>query len=146
MAKVYTVELGGKEYRLAYGARDAIALKKRFGKPFSVLLRQDVMGMDERLKPGGKPGEMQWIPAGLTDLEVQAAFLAAGIAGPDGSGVKGVTEEKVIVWLSEHFAAGKSIADVITPCWKAVFLSGITGVSIDMDTVGEDEAAPEGNG
>src|SRR5574342_323416 len=104
--KEYSVNLGGRDYRLAYGPRDAIALKRRFGKPFVTLLREDVMGLVERPKPNGKPGETQWLPEATWDLEVQAAFITAGISGPDGSGQK-IGEDKVLALIGEHFKAGK---------------------------------------
>lgn len=142
MAKVYAVALAGREYGLAFGARDAITLKKRFEKSVTALLREDVMGMVERQKPGGKRGETHWTLNGTYDLEVQVAFIHLGIVT---GGAKGVSEERVIGWVDDHIKAGKSLGELVEPVWRAVLLSGIVGASIDTEAEREgDEPAPEG--
>ncbi len=151
MAKEFTVTLGGKTRRLTYTAQDAIALKKRFDKKIANLLREDVMGMEEIPKPGGKPGETQWLPASLYDLEVQIAFLHRGISTPDS---RLPTEEQVAKWVDEEYIrARKPLSELIEPVWKAVFLSGVLGYTLDIEdemekaeAEGREEAPLEGNG
>lgn len=137
MAKVYTVKLGGKEWPLKYSARDAIELKRRFNKPLALLLRQDVMGLEERPKPNGKPGETTWTPAGTYDLEVQAAFVWVGLRNDKGQ----PTEAKVLEWIDAHLEAEENLGPIIEPVWRAVFVSGITGVSVDFEKVDEETPA-----
>jgi hypothetical protein len=153
MAKVFTIPLGGKEWPLAYGPREAIALKRRFGKPLADLLRQDVMGMQERPKTQADckkpdevvtPGETVWEARGTHDLEVQIAFLHAGIVcGGGKNGTKQVTEENVLDWVAEHMKSAHDMGPIVAPVWKAVMYSGVTGASVDMDAVIEG-GEPEG--
>lgn len=142
MAKVHYVTLGGTEYPLAYTARDAIALKRRFGKPLRYLLLQDVMGMLERPKTQAdcgtdeivKPGDTVWEVQGTHDLEVQIAFLHAGIVS---GGARKVTEDQVIDWITEHMKTAGEMGPVVLPVWRAVALSGIIGTSRDVDVEGD---------
>lgn len=150
MARVHTVVLGGTTYPLAYTPRDAIALKRRFGKPLVNLLRQDVMGMGERpktqedCKPGEvvKPGDTMWEARGLHDVEVQIAFLHAGITS---GGARKITEDQVTDWVAQHMKTEQNMGPLVGPVWKAVLLSGITGTSVDIDAALEG-AEPEGKG
>lgn len=148
MARTYTVSLGGREFPLAYTARDAIALKRRFSKPLANLLRQDVMGLVERPKTQAdcKPdelltaGETVWEAKGTHDLEVQIAFLHAGIVG---GGAKAVTEDQVIDWVTAHMKTESNMGPLVGPVWKAVMVSGVTGSSVDMDAEGDGEAGKD---
>lgn len=149
MAKVHTVTLGGKSFPLGYTPRDAIALKRRFNKPLTLLLRQDVMGMEERPKTQAdcksgqvlKPGDTVWEAKGLHDIEVQIAFLHAGIVS---GGARKVTEDQVIDWVDQHMKTEQNMGPLVGPIWKAVLLSGITGTTVDVETIAEDADEPEG--
>lgn len=151
MAKVHTVTLGGNTFPLAYTVKDAIALKRRFGKPLTILLRQDVMGMQERPKLQAEcgpdevlqPGETIWEAKGLHDVEIQVAFLHVGIVA---GGAKKVTEAQVLEWVDAHMKAEQNMGPLVGPVWKAVLVSGITGTSVDVDEVLEEAAQPTGKG
>ena len=142
MARQYSVLLAGREYPLRFTAKDGIALKRRFGKPLATLLREDVMGLAEEPKPDGAPGETHWVPKGQFDLEVQVAFLHAGVV----SGGAKLTEDKIMDYIQQHLDSAQHMGPIIQPLWKAVYISGITGASIDPDAAqeGTDEPAPEG--
>jgi hypothetical protein len=131
MAKEFYVELGGKSRRLAYRVRDGIELKRRFGRPLISLLREDVMGMRERPDPD-KPGETLWEAVNATDPEVQVAFLYVGVRHEGG-----VNEDKVLNWVDAHLSDGKPMGDLVGPVWKAVFISGVLGYSLDIEAEAE---------
>jgi len=135
MAKTYTITLGGKEWPLRYRPADAIELKRRFGKPLTTLLRQDVMGFEERPRLDGAPGDTHWVSTGTADLEVQIAFLAVGIRDDKGE----PSEAKVLGWVTEMMAAGQNFSPLAVAVWKAACVSGITGTSFDPE-------APEAEG
>lgn len=151
MAKVHTVTLGGKSFPLGYTPRDAIALKRRFNKPLTLLLRQDVMGMEERPKTQAdcktdevlQPGATVWEAKGLHDIEVQIAFLHAGMVS---GGARKITEDEVINLVGQHMKDEQNMGPLVGPIWKAVLLSGITGTTVDVDAIGEEGEQPEGKG
>jgi hypothetical protein len=126
MAKEFYVELGGKSRKLAFRSRDGIELKNRFKKPLVQLLREDVMGLDADSNITGS-----------TDLEVQAAFITAGIrrAALEDGDPKGrvITEDKVLDWIDDHHRTGEAMGVIVEPVYKAFFLSGVLGHSYDLD-------------
>jgi hypothetical protein len=132
MAKEYYIEIGGQRRRLQYRSRQGIELKNRFKKPLIRLLREDVMGLEPDPE---RPGEFKF--GGTTDMEVQAAFILAGISHE----AKRVTEDQVLDWVDAHIATGASMGDLVGPVWRAAFMSGVLGQSIDMD-----EPSKEGDG
>jgi hypothetical protein len=97
----------------------AIELKNRFHKPLLRLLREDVMGLDA-----------DGTVSGNVDLEVQIAFITAGLrhANPR------LTDETVRGWIDDRLKSeDKSMGPLIGPVWNCVFYSGILGYSLDVE-------------
>lgn len=122
-AKTFDVRLPDKPERprpLRYTSADGVALFKRFGRPLHALFMEDVAGYRD-----GK-ATAQFNP------EAQVAVLAAGLKMP---------EERVSELLDKHLAMGGEAGDLLVPCIKAAFYSGIlTGKSVDLDAKKEDSA------
>lgn len=123
--KEFTVEIGDRERRLRFASRDAIELKRRFGKTPSVLLFTDTLGLDE----DGKRKPM------LMDPEVQVAVLFHALR----RGGSKVTEEQVLDWVDQHLEKGGELGDLVVPAAKCALYSGaITGRQIDLDAGAEE--------
>lgn len=153
MSKEFTIELGGRTRRIAFRGSDAVALKNRFNKNILRLLREDVMGMRELPNPE-KPGQTSLEFTGEVDLEVQVAFITAGIRRglllENDPRARTIDEERVQSWVDEHLSKGSSMGPLVEPVYKAFFLSGALGYSHDVDaaaeTVKDEEPGDEGKG
>lgn len=123
----FTVELGGQQRKLRYTTTDAIALKKRFGKPAGRLCTQDVLGRG----PDGKRN-------GDIDPEAQVALVALGLSH---EGTR-FSDDQVAEWFDEHMLAGKPIGEILQEAVNAAFYAGIcTGSSVDLKKLVEEAEA-----
>lgn len=121
--KKFVVNVGGRERTLKYKTAEARDLKNRFGKPLLRLLREDVMGLDAE---GNSTGN--------TDLEVQIAFLHAGLRHDNPR----LTEETVSKWIDDRLETeDRGMGPLVGPIWACVFYSGILGYSLDVEAEAE---------
>jgi hypothetical protein len=143
MGKTYEVELDGKVRRLAFHQKDAIALKKRFGRTPHELVFKDVLGLDFAT---AKPGEPARVNPGNYDPEVQFAVLHLALL----RGGWNVVEGKVIDIVNDAVQAGKVQAgDFFAKAAECALYSGaVTGSQVDLnkepDEAETPPAVPEG--
>lgn len=116
--KEFVVDLGGKERRLRYTSRDAIALYKRFGRPVPALLLEDVWGLREA--PEGPDGQKAHVFTAHVNPEAQAAVLCLGLRQSEPR----ITEEMLLSWLDAFIEDGGNTHDLVTVAVKAFFYSG----------------------
>jgi hypothetical protein len=135
--KEFTVSLGGRERRVRYTSKDGIALEKAFGKSVPLLLQHDLVGQQ-----GGR------IDVTLYRREVQVRVLFLGLVHDWPK----LIEDQVYDLVDAELLKGRTIRDIVWNAYKAALYAGLTGRSIDVDTVvealAEDEKAAgdtEGN-
>lgn len=126
MARVYSVDLGGKvrEFRFTDSERDY--LETRFGRGLLKIVQEMVLANDEQGRPtlGG----------------VRAAQVALVWSGLRYYG-NAVTETKVAQWMHSQLAEKGTYFDVVAQAVMAVYASGVLGARWES---AEDDEAAEG--
>lgn len=122
--KEFVITFGGKERRIRFTTNDARVLRKRFDKPLSSLIAENLMGWRNGTKHD-------------YDLEAIAAVAMLGLQHFD----RTVTEDKFFTggenggWLDDTIDEG-SLEEKIVILARAVYASGVVnGHPVDIDNV-----------